>query len=884
MSRRQPDIGVSWLRLAFMGSPQEIHEAYQRALSATRAGLDEDWRAVELRNERLLWALLKRKHVAPRDQGWKIHVAASISDCPHLFADVVPFLLASGCSFKLPASIDDAVTINSGRAGKVLIGKIVTVYPPADTEVPGLAAELDRLWQSDQAPEVPTDLRIRPGSAIYIRFGAFKSTTVIQDARGLIHSAVRRPDGVLVPDERRLDGVQPPWTLSPIPSARPARHETQRELILGGHRYLFLVRLQSAPKGDTFLATDEDFAATYAVKIACRGVGDNSTGMDCCARLTRESRFLNFLAERGFKSPMLVAVADNAIVLEDIEGTPLHELPRGQIGGAFRRLVAAVAELHRLDVVHRDLKLSNALLAGTDVYLLDFELSAFAGAADAPNGGTPGYMAPERADAPALFASDIFSLGASLAHAALGVDPGTLAPGVGRLRALLTCTGQMRIAQIVAVAMNANPQKRPTACALATRLAELPDEWPTSFASCQEPPRARAVKLKHRRARKIMEAANSSARFIADRSTRPAPIAAAPGLPADAIASGLAGIILGLAAVDFATKRPRFDGATLGGAELLARDVKKSPALGFFTGQAGIAFVLALTGHKYSRGDLLAAGRELFIEAARDVVELDLFFGAAGIVWSACLLASILHAQWPLRAAEQAARGLTRSVREHGGVWVWAAAPHAVKDASLGAAHGSAGIAMALAIWGRDTGCARSRDLAHEAFLRLFQNGRTSNQGELRHKSDSEDDTNCGTWCHGSAGYLWCMLQAFGDDPALRSPIDWAVRSLIEVPLLANPGYCHGMAGQLDLWSMLARYPRLAEIARPRAALAARLLEHLGLRADNAWAWPADEPDQISPDLWTGILGPACALALFERGRWDTLFSRETLARVFAPQ
>jgi len=819
------------------------------------------------------------------EQGWKIHVASSVREAPRLFTEVVPFLLASGCSFKMPASIDDAIIINSGNAGRAQIGKIVTIYASDDGEVPGLAASLHRLWQSDEAPEILTDLRVYPGSAIYIRFGAFKADPVIQDAHGLTHSALRRPDGVLVPDQRRLDGAQPAWVASPIPGAQPVQKEPQRELNLCGHRYLLLGRMQSAPKGDTFLATDADFAGTYVVKVARRGVGENGTGVDGRARLKRESRFLNFLAARGFKSPRLRAVADNAIVVADIEGTPLDELPRAQIAGAFRRFVAAVAELHRLGVVHRDLKLSNAILSGMDVYLLDFELSAFAGAPDAPSGGTRGHMAPERGAEPATFAGDVFSLGASLAHAALAVDPGALAPGAGRLQALLISTGQRRIAKIVAAALNANPQLRPTAHALATRLAELPDQSPAFFASCQQPPGAHAAKLKHRRARKIMEAAISSARFVTSGSTRPDAVTAAPGIPADAIASGLAGIILGLAAIDFAMKRSSFDDAILGAAAELVRHTKKRPALGLFTGQAGIAFVLALVGHKYSHGGLLAAARQLFVAAAEDVVELDLFFGAAGIVWSACMLAFILQAQWPMRAAEQAARRLTQDVKEQGGLLVWASSPaDDVNDAHLGAAHGSAGIAMSLAVWGRDSGCARSLKLAHDTFLRLFQSGRTSDQRELLYKLNAESGTKCGTWCHGSAGYLWCMLQAFGDDAALRMPIDWALRALVDVPLLANPGYCHGMAGQLDLWCLLARYPRLAEIARPRAALAAQLTEQLGFRTDNAWAWPADEPDQIRPNLWSGTLGPACALALLQRGEWDTLLSRETLARIFAPQ
>src|ERR1700729_1999655 len=90
--------------------------------------------------------------------------------------------------------------------------------------------------------------------AIYIPFGAFKSGAGVADAHGLYHPAVRHPDGTLVPDARRLDGMQPPWATSPIESAEPAG---ERELTVCGRRYLLLGRLQSAPKGDTFLAAGE---------------------------------------------------------------------------------------------------------------------------------------------------------------------------------------------------------------------------------------------------------------------------------------------------------------------------------------------------------------------------------------------------------------------------------------------------------------------------------------------------------------------------------------------------------------------------------------------------------------------------------------------------
>lgn len=868
-----------------MESFQEASAAYGLALSATRAGLSEGWRTVNFSDGPVTWTLFSCQHRQTPDQGWKIHVSSSISESPDLFARVVPFLIATESCFKIPASLEHISIINSGRAGNALIGKIVTVYPKYDCDLQNMVTNLDRLWRSDRAPQILTDLQVRKGASIYIRFGSFRSDVVVQDAFGRWHPALRRPDGALTPDERRLDGIQPQWVTSPIPDATPVLPQAQHELTICGRRYFLLQTLQSAPKGSTFLAVDEDLQI-YVVKVARRGVAVDTTGQDSCERLKRESRFLTFLTDRGFRSPRAFAIADHAVVLEDIDGTPLNELPGDKIGEAFQTLVCAVASLHQLGVVHRDLKLSNAILKGTDVYLIDFELAAFAGATDAPAGGTQGYISPEPIEAPVSPASDIFSLGASLAHAALGLDPAVLIPGTGRLLGLLICSGQRHVANVVAAAMNADPSKRPTACELQRRLAELSIGWPIESNAFGEPLPHNARKFRNRRMRKITETATHCgmlANIIASTS-HVSTINHTAGPPKDTISSGLAGIVMGLAIIDFVTNRSNFEETIIAGAERLAVGDKKSTALGLFTGQAGIAFVLALVGNGFSRNDLSAEAQRRFIWAADHVVELDLFSGAAGIVWCACILASILKAEWPLRIAEQSVRKLRESVREHDRLLVWGASENAVKNAYLGAAHGSAGIAMSLGIWGRETGCARSLALSHETFLCLYEYGRTSDQLQLRYRSSSESGFSTGTWCHGSAGYLWSILQAFGDHRPLRSAIDWALRALMDAPLVGNASYCHGMAGQLDLWNMLARYERFSKIAARRAALSARLIEQIGFRVKDSWGWPLDESGQIEPNLWIGMLGPACALALFQRGYGDTLFCPNTLARVFQPK
>ncbi len=198
--------------------------------------------------------------------------------------------------------------------------------------------------------------------------------------------------------------------------------------------YVMRSKLGSGGTADVFLAQERLTKRRVALKV----LKPEAAAREAARRaFIAEARLLERLSHPGLVRGLGVARCGELYFsrLEYIEGsTLLALLDRGERFGEDEalRIVLEVAEVLRYledaGVVHRDVKPGNIMLSDKGrIVLIDLGFAA-AGDAQACEGtavGTPAYLSPEQArgGAGADIRSDIYSLGISLFHLAVGRLP-----------------------------------------------------------------------------------------------------------------------------------------------------------------------------------------------------------------------------------------------------------------------------------------------------------------------------------------------------------------------------------------------------------------------------------------------------------------------------
>ncbi len=434
------------------GSEQSLRERWQ--------GLCSEF--LPLGKPGTIWRYSRPFLPTDSNQGWKIHISATILTACEVLAIVGPYLKERDLAFKAPATLEDLSRLNSGLwPGYGQVGKFVTVYPSDERAFREIVPALfEMLPRRVPAPAVPFDLRFRE-SNIYYRYGSFSSNRN-EPAR------IQLPGGTFVKDDRSI--AKPDWVGHPLPEEIVGTEAGDSPLAT---RYRVFRSITQRGKGGVYEAIDlePDPPRVRILKEGRRNGETDWDGRDGWSRMENEKLVLQELGDLGIEVPGVLDSFDvgdqSYLVLEKIEGRDLFKL----LAGRKRRLpiretlyickqiARLVARIHAAKWVWRDCKPANLFLTPEKtVRPIDFEGACRIGDRELVPWSTPNYAAPEvigrsrgrigpdahASAAPTYAAEDLYALGICLffmieghlpsetpkystnlgAASAAGIDPG----------------------------------------------------------------------------------------------------------------------------------------------------------------------------------------------------------------------------------------------------------------------------------------------------------------------------------------------------------------------------------------------------------------------------------------------------------------------------
>ncbi|MEU4051630.1 protein kinase [Streptomyces olivaceus] len=232
------------------------------------------------------------------------------------------------------------------------------------------------------------------------------------------------------------------------------------------------------------LAEDQEFRSRFAREVsAARRIRGGCTARLVAADLEADRPWF---ATQYVPGPSLHdKVAD---------GGPLVAADVAAVGAALSEGLVAV---HEAGVVHRDLKPSNILLSPKGPRIIDFGIAWATGASTLTHVGTavgsPGFLAPEQVRGAAVTpATDVFSLGATLAYASMGDSPFGHGSSEVMLYRVVHEEAQLHgvpdaLAPLVRACLAKDPDERPSTLQLSLRLKEIAAREAQGLADARPP-------------------------------------------------------------------------------------------------------------------------------------------------------------------------------------------------------------------------------------------------------------------------------------------------------------------------------------------------------------------------------------------------------------
>jgi hypothetical protein len=435
-----------------------------------------------------MWRYSRQPEDNDPDQGWKLHLSATILSASDVFAAVSPFLKNQGAMFKAPVSIYELFKLNSGTLyGYSQVGKFITVYPRSSDEAVLLARKLYTLTRNLPAPTIPFDQPYNSDGCVYYRYGAFKVLKV-EEPRGESVYSLRDPNGILVPDDRQST-LFPSWVENPFPKSRKTSKKirTSEKTPLQTTFKAFEAVAQRG-RGGVYKAFDlSGPSPRFCILKEGRVNGEVGwDGRDGSWRVLHEGRVLETLRNFGVNVPCLYASfqidGNSYIATELVDGVSLIDLlSRRRRRLSMRQVVryaigiaTMVSEIHAAGWAWRDCKPGNIMITpGGELRPIDFEGACPHDQPDPLPWGTRFFVPPEwdhDFHGQSRVPEDLYALGAILQLLLTGTPPADAESPVKKRRNI-----PKAVQRIVDSLLNSSPRRRPQARTTLNRLKRILD-------------------------------------------------------------------------------------------------------------------------------------------------------------------------------------------------------------------------------------------------------------------------------------------------------------------------------------------------------------------------------------------------------------------------
>ncbi|MFI7072584.1 class IV lanthionine synthetase LanL [Micromonospora sediminicola] len=837
-----------------------------------------------------LWCHARPAHATARLQGWKLHLSATPQSAPVVLARAIHILRADPAAFKFARTTRLLADLIDARQDRGSGGKFLTIYPVDDEQCRRLAHALDEATHGLPGPGVLSDQRLRPGSLVHLRYGAFRGVRTLSND-GEVTAMLMAPDGRLEQDHRGASFRPPAWA-PPVPVAVNRPRSPRPATVLLNDRYLVTKAIRHRYKGGVYRATDRRSGERVVIKQARPHVSADLYGRDVRDALRNEHDALQALRDTGLVPEavdLFEQEGDLFLVQQEVAGVVLAQWLREQLAACdgplalhtavpvALSLVDAVAAVHERGYVLRDLSVNNVMLGESGPQLVDLEYLARPGQT-VRRVFTPGHVAPEQrrsayhGPAPELSA-DRYSLGAVLFCLVTGTAP-VFAPNHATTRQrLLTWIGASigthpiaGLGEIAVDLMAESPDARPTLDQARHRIERLltaASAPALTYVPAPTPPRMARDTVRYLLGSRHTDDAKHLFPVGATL-TRADPLA---------VQAGAAGILATLTrAAHHGLDVPPHTLADIAGwiSSRLTTQPRVLPGLYF--GRAGTAWALLDAATHLNDPQLRTRAIEALLDLPTQCPNPDQCHGISGAG------TALLHA-WQvtgdaelLTRAVACAEQIVAAAHFDADDVTWpisAAFDSALRgSAHYGYGHGLAGIATFLLAVGQAANDTTWLTLAEQAGRTLRRAAHLDNGAAYFPIDRRRDEPSRLThWCSGSSGIGTFLIRLWhhNEDPEILSLCEAAAVAVWRARWDAATTACHGLAGDGEFLLDMADFTTQDRFRHWATDLASGLAVRAG-GEDGLFVPPGEDGETRHADYGTGAAGAAAFLLRLHHG------------------